>query len=312
MPTLDLTNRKPPEELNKRLMPTNENLQQLFSGIDKIVIKNDGVYDDKAISDDVVLIITKSDDIQTLRVLMEIDEQNTGFYCMCLGDYAIELYYGNQIKATIGFHHGVSIRYQNWRGDAGLAKSDLLLHFLAKLGLTKPLEDRIKLKHRAEDNEIIAKKWLETAPICFSKYWTEMNDFNDFDEDYLTSLISDLNEEIPDKQKQILILLQTFGQTDDLWTAYAIYEEVPRKILTAFNISEIISAYLNSDKNYEIRKGLGRFLCSFDFKKIRKDYLEFITFEIIDDLEEHFRSSNEKQGIREIRQLKEQKAKANN
>lgn len=148
MPTLDLTNRNSLEELNKLPKPTNEELVKLFIDVDKVVIKNDGVYMDKAMSDKIVLTISETDTIQKLNDLLQIDEQSTGFYCMCLGTYAIELYSNTQIKATLGFHHGVSIRYHNWNGDAALAKSDELLNFLAEQGLTKPLNDKLEEKTR--------------------------------------------------------------------------------------------------------------------------------------------------------------------
>ena len=152
MPTLDLTNTQPLEERNKLPKPSNEGLANLFVGVDKVAIKHNGVYEDKAMSDKILLTISQGEKIQKLNELLEIDENNTGFYCMCLGTYAIELYNGTQINATIGFHHGVSIRYHKWNGDAELAKSDDLLKFLADLGFTKPLEDRVEEKRNMKAN----------------------------------------------------------------------------------------------------------------------------------------------------------------
>jgi hypothetical protein len=300
MPTLDLTNRKSLQERNKLPKPTNEGLAKLFSEVDKVVIKDSGVYEDKAMSDKIVLIISQSDKIQKLHGLLEIDEKNTGFYCMCLGNYAIELYANKELKATIGFHHGVSIRYDKWNGDAELAKSDDLLIFLSEENLVKPLHDRIEEKRNMEADRIAERRWLDIAPRCFSKYWTQIKSF---DTDYFGSLIDDLNSEIPDREKQIIALLQTFGRTDNFWTAYPIYEELPNDILVLFEFGEIISAYLKSDKNYKTRQGLGRFLCSFEFKKERKKYLNQIPQSVIDDLQKCFNHLNEKRGIEEITKL---------
>ena len=131
MSTLDLTNRKTLEELEKLPKPTNDNLIQLFANIDSIVIKEGGVYNDKAMSDKTVLTLTEYENVKRFSELLEIDELNTGFYCMCLGTYAIELFSNGKLKATVGFHHGVSIRYDKWNGDAELAQSDKLLEFLS-------------------------------------------------------------------------------------------------------------------------------------------------------------------------------------
>lgn len=304
MPTLDLTNRKPLEERNKLPKPSNEGLGNLFVGVDKVVIKDNGVYEDKAMSDKILLTISQGDKIQKLNQLLEIDEKNTGFYCMCLGTYAIELYNDTQINATIGFHHGASIRYHKWNGDAELAKSDDLLKFLADLGFTKPLEDRIEEKRNMEADRVAERKWLDIAPKSFKKYWTQINNTDD---SFFTSIINDLNSEIPNRQKQIITLLQTFGRTDNFWTAYPIYEELPNDILKTFETKEIIAAYLNSDRNYKTRKGLGRFLCSFEFKKIRKKQLKHINQEVIDDLEKCFKHLNDERGIEEIARLNRDK-----
>lgn len=304
MPTLDFTNRKSLEELNKLPKPTNEGLGKLFVGVDKVVIKDGGVFDDKAMSDKVVLTISKPDNIQKLNDLLQIDELNTGFYCMCLGTYAIELYSGLNIQATIGFHHGISIRYNKWNGDVLLAKSDDLLAFLAEQGFTKPLNDRIEEKRNMEKDRIVESKWLDTAPNSFKNYWTQINSL---DSSFFASLVNDLNQEITDRNKQIIVLLQTFGQTENFWTAYPSYEELPKNILKTFETKEVIAAYLNSDRNYKTRKGLGRFLCSFEFKKIRKKQLKHINQEVIDDLEKCFKHLNDERGIEEIARLNRDK-----
>ncbi|MDF2383753.1 hypothetical protein JMG10_19895 [Nostoc ellipsosporum NOK] len=292
------------EELNKLPKPTSQGLAKLFVGVDKVVIKDSGVYETKAISEKIVLTISQADKIQKLNKLLQIDENNTGFYCMCLGTYAIELYSNTEIKATIGFHHGDSIRYHYWHGDAALAKSNELLNFLAEQGLREPLANREEQERSMEEDRTVERKWLDIAPRCFQKYWKQIcsRDYN-----YFVPLVRDLNLEIPDREDQIITLLQTFGKTENFWTAYPSYEELPNDILKLYAIEEIIKAYVNSDRNYKIRRGLGRYLCSFEFKKIRKKQLKYITTEVIDDLEKCFESIGEKRGIKEILSLRNDK-----
>lgn len=306
MPILDYTNRKPEEERNKLPTPSNQGLKDLFADVDSVIIKQGGVYEDKAMSSEVLVTIKQADKVHTLHQLMEIDENSTGFYCMCLGSYAIELFKSGSLSATIGFHHGVSIRYNKWNSDAGLAKIDELLTFLADQGLTQPLADRMEEKRNMAADRVAERKWLDMAPKCFRKYWTQIKNL---DESYYPSLISDLNLEIPDKQKQIIVLLQSFGKTDNFWTAYPSYEEVPHRILKTFEIKDIIEAYTQSDRNYKTRKGLGRFLCSFEFKKNRIKHLKYITREVIDDLEKCFNWLGDKRGINEIFSLQNDKNK---
>lgn len=304
MPTLDFTGRKPLEEREKLPQPTNSALRALFAGVNKIVIKDDGTYEDKAMSDKILLTILKADRIETFSTLLEIDEQYVGFNCMCSGTCAIELYVDTQIRATIGFHHGVSIRYHNWNTDAGLAKSDALIDFFAEEGFTAPLEDKMERNRIAEAQVLAERKWLMHAPACFSKYWTDINTMNN---NYWESLIADLNIEMPEKSEQIITLLQVFGNTENLWSGYPIYEDIPRKILKIFEVSEIISTYLSSDRNYKTRRGFARFLCSFEFKKVRKKYLKYITTELIDELEKCFYNLDSKHWKDEILKLRRQK-----
>lgn len=121
--------------------PTNKRLGQLFAGTDSILIKEEGVYKGKAEGTTIVLRLTDSNDIKTFQELMEIVEPKKPGACMCLGSYAIELYQQGQLGATIGLHHGHSIRYESWNSDAELAKAESLLQFLAERGLRKPLDD---------------------------------------------------------------------------------------------------------------------------------------------------------------------------
>jgi hypothetical protein len=307
MPKLDLTNRKSLEELNKLPAPSNEGLKKLFVDVHQVIIKDGGVYEDKALYDEILLTISRPDDIQTFHQLLGINEHRIGFYCMCLGTYAIELYNDDGLKATIGFHHGISIRYNKWNSDAELANSDELLSFLAVQGFTKPLADRLEEKRNQESDRVAARKWLDAAPKCFHKYQKQIYDS---DTSCSSSLISDLNLEIPNRQKQIISLLQLFGKTEKFWTGYPAYEELPNDILKTFELKDIIEAYIQSDRNYKTRKGLGRLLCSFEFKKIRNNYLKYITMEVINDLEKCFEWLGDKRGINEIFALRNHKNKS--
>lgn len=307
MSTPELTNEQRLEEIRKRPKATNASIRNMFLDIDKVLIKEDGVYDDKALSDNVLVTLTQADLISRLGELLSIDEANTGFYCMCLGSHAIELHNGDTMKHIIGLHHGVSIRYSGWYGDAQLAKNEALLIFLSEQGLTQPLEDYIQQKRNREADKVAERNWLEIAPKTFRKYWPQIMNM---DAGYLPALIQDLNTAIPDKQQQIIVLLQTFGKTDYYWNAYPHYESVPQDILNTFEIKDIIHAYMESDRNYKTRRGLGRLLCSFDFKKKRKKHIKDIPLEVITDLEKCFEHIGEKRGENEIFSLRKEKEKS--
>lgn len=309
MSGIDLTNRKSPEELGNLPNPTNENLRKIFVGIDRILIKAGGVYKEEAISDIVVLEITLPDQVSQFAALMEINEALTGFYCLCLGSYAIELFANGQLQATIGLHHGRSIRYDKWKGDAALMQNEGLLSFLAQLGLTQLQEEYLEDKQRGETSKLAEREWQDIAPKAFAKFQEEIQEINHNTQDYLEELITELNKEIPDKDKRVIALLQTYGKTKNFWTAYPSYEEAPANVLNTFTLSDILDIYARSDKNYKTRRGLGRYICSFNFRQIRKKYLKDISDDVINDLEKCFIAIGEERGIYEIGRLRKEKIK---
>ena len=300
---LDLTNIDW-NELSKRPAPTNEGLNALFAGVDVVTIKNGGVHNEKAMSNDVALTLDRPQDVAKFREALTIDEEKIGFHCMCLGDYALELKSGDQIKATIGFHHGISIRCAQWSSDAELADGYRLLNFLAEKGLTEPLAARIEDDRQAEFDRSQGAKWLENAPPCFTRYWEQMNGF---ESDYLPLLVADLNAEFPDRDERLQKLLQAFGRSDSFWTGFPTYESVPAEILKTYEFREIIEAYERSNKNYKIRLGLGRYICSFDFGKVRKKHLHLISDETIEALERVFKAFKVENGVERLQRLKEEK-----
>ena len=312
MPGLDLTNRMSSEERAKLPNPNNENLRKLFIGVDRVSIKADGVYEEKAISDVVVLEITLPDHITQFASLLEINEALTGFYCLCLGSYAIELFVNGQLQATIGFHHGKSIRYDKWNSDVALAENESLLSFLAQLGLTEPQEEYLQDQRKGEASQVAEKAWLAIAPKCFTTFRDQIQGINYDTESYLNELIAELNKEIPDKDQRLIALLQTFGKTENFWTYYPSYECAPANILNTYHPQDIVDAYTRSDRNYKTRRGLGRYICSFDFRKKRKKYLKYISNDVIDDLDKCFIAIGEERGIYEINRLRKDKSKSSN
>ena len=58
--------------------------------------------------------------LRGLLDLVEIDAAGSGFHCMCDGQYWIHVYRADREVATIGYHHGRSLRWHDgkWKGDA--------------------------------------------------------------------------------------------------------------------------------------------------------------------------------------------------
>jgi hypothetical protein len=281
---LDLTNRKAGEELNKLPLPSNEGLRSLFKETDRIVIKSDGVYNETAISDNIVLTITAPMEVTELASLLEIDQKFGSFYCMCAGSYAIELFTGDKLITTIGLHHGVSIRYHYWRSDAYLSRQEALLQFLNARGLPAPLKEWLADRERGTASGIARSNWLMLAPSCFKAYVDTMG----LSDEDITRLETALNTEIPDSARQITQLLHLFGKSKAPWSGYPVYEEIPMILLDRMPLATVIDTYTNGDKNYKIRRGLARYLFQLRTQNLN---LQTIPTQVMDELEKYFKSA---------------------
>lgn len=297
---LDLTNRKTGEALARLPLPSNNSLRDLFKGVDRVVIKNGGVYEETAIKDEIALTISTPEAILAFISLLEIEENYPSFYCMCSGDYAIELLAGDKLITTIGLHHGVSIRYNHWRSDASLSKQEPLLNFLNTLGFADPLHKWLADKERSRPDKIAKQEWIYIAPKCFKKYVDKVgNEPIDID-----NLQAALSLEIPDENEQVIRLLRVFGKSFYPGSESPAYETLPMLLLDTRKLTVIIQTYLNSDRNYKTRRGLARYL--FGLKKPRLK-LKQIPFEVLDDLEKFVVSIADEWGIRKITQWRQTK-----
>lgn len=64
--------------------------------------------------------IKGSDQIAELLELLDFDDAESGFHCMCDGDHQITLYRGAQKVGSMSHHHGRSLRWndERWDGDS--------------------------------------------------------------------------------------------------------------------------------------------------------------------------------------------------
>jgi hypothetical protein len=287
----------------KRLpLPTNKGLRKLFADTDHILIKEGSVYEGRTRGETTVLSLTDSEDLKRFQELMEIIEPRKPHACMCNGDHAIELYRNGELQNTIGFHHGLSIRYHTWRSDAELAKAEQLMEFLWGKGLPKQANKKMEYKKEQETSTSQLRKWLDTAPLCFGKY-IELGTavFP------LERIEKELDAETPDRNERIISLLRSFACTERAWKAYPSYETLPYLLLDRLNFKDIIVAYLASDRNYNIQKGLGRFVCCYESRKKRKGFLPYLATEVVDELQACFEKLNDEQGKKRVATLRKEK-----
>ncbi len=125
----------------KRLKPKVSNpvqhmLDELFAKTTRVRVLNGGASRGKTLGKEVLLDVSDAGSIADLHgCLTVIEDENTFGHCACLGDQALEVYAGRRRLATIGLHHGRSIRWDAWQWDALLKDSRGLLAWMADRGV---------------------------------------------------------------------------------------------------------------------------------------------------------------------------------
>lgn len=81
--------------------------------------------------------IQGKDRILEFLELVKIDEEDSGYHCMCDGDALLEFYHGDEKVADLSYHHGQGLRWNNgrWIGDASISedrRSELLAWFTSQ------------------------------------------------------------------------------------------------------------------------------------------------------------------------------------
>lgn len=111
------------------------------AGADRVRIRSGGLCH-RDIEHEKTLTETKDPaHIASLLASIDIDEAESGFHCMCCGNPSIEFYRGEKLLASLGFHHGVSLRWKRpWPGDAKLTPegTTAMQRWLADHGVANP------------------------------------------------------------------------------------------------------------------------------------------------------------------------------
>jgi hypothetical protein len=117
-----------------RLPVWEERLQTHLAGATKLRVRSGGTcLRDKA--GEVVLFEVK-DPAAIANLLAQIRIKARGFRCGCCGNPTLEFYRGRRRIASVGFHHGTTLRWDGWETDVLLTADSAatLLAFLKRHG----------------------------------------------------------------------------------------------------------------------------------------------------------------------------------
>lgn len=99
--------------------PTQQSIDALLKRVTRVRVVPVGNRRQGATEGGALLDTSAPASLAALRDCFAIVKDPEAFgHCMCFGNPHIELYAGDELAATIGYHHGVAIRWDAWKHDA--------------------------------------------------------------------------------------------------------------------------------------------------------------------------------------------------
>ena len=299
--------------------PSQASLDTVLDRVTRLRLLNGGVSGGKAIGKEIMLSVSDAQAISSLRDCLSIVEDRSTFdHCMCLGDYALELYAGRRRIATIGLHHGRSIRWNAWKYDAFLQDGPRLLRWLADQGATAPLEAYEEDLLLAEEYQQAARRWQAATPTCLQPFQDQMQALADnmvtFIPDShkgaehqgqaedssssLAPLLRALETEYSDPEMCALALFKWFGSGKGPWSGYPSYEGVAERLLLEFPTQQLVAALLHQPLTPLHLEGAARYFAGYQFNTFKQDEAHQIPQEVKRKLLEYSQSSSDNDKIR--------------
>jgi len=129
-----------------------QQLQQLLATADRLVLRSGGTCHRNEAREKVLFETAAADELAKVLPLLRVAEDGGSFHCMCCGNPTLVFFAAGKEIASIGVHHGLSIRWSQgpWNGDAMLLNGDDLAQWVAAHGDDGPLQERRAAKARAE------------------------------------------------------------------------------------------------------------------------------------------------------------------
>lgn len=113
-------------------------------------------------------------------------------------------------------------------------------------------EDRLKNEQKAKE------RWLGAMPASLKPYWDAMSDPSGTQID--PELLNDaLVVQIPDAGDRILALFGWYGAGEGAWTDFPVYEKVPEKMLSLYEMEDILNTIQSKQMARDQTEGAARY-----------------------------------------------------
>lgn len=234
----------------------------LTTGVTRVRVIDGGVARGRAIGE--VVCEVEGDAAVGVVLRLAVEQPVQAFHCMCLGYPAIELWAGNKLRATVGVHHGASVRVQDWWSDAPLRDGEGLLRWLDGLGVRGPLAGLLADRARRSEDERRRAAWLVATPAVLRPRLPVLEGAGQIFPRFLKAGDADVQSAVAEARAALgdaaaaTALLGWFGGAGGPWSGYPAYEMVAEAVLAGMPLDALIAAADGADDG--VLLGLARFI----------------------------------------------------
>jgi hypothetical protein len=134
-------------------------LRDTLAGADRLRARTGGTCHRRPALERTIFEVRGEAAVRGFLAQIAIEEGRSGFHCMCCGSESFEVYRGEALLGTIGFHHGRSLRWPGgWPADGALTddSAERLVRWLADHGMPGPAQERAlaQKRRRAADRRL--------------------------------------------------------------------------------------------------------------------------------------------------------------
>ena len=201
-----------PQAVIRRSM--NEALAVVLSTADKLRARTGGVCHRQEAEEKTIYETQEAALIAEVAAHFQVADSSSGGHCMCCGDPTFEFYRSGELVATLGFHHGRSLRWADgvWPGDGMLLNDSarFLIDWLASHGYRGPkneYEEQILQQKAAE------RRWDRAKALMPQAVLTALGDAKSEEE-----AAAAFTKNVPDTSERAALLLKLYGRDDGTWT----------------------------------------------------------------------------------------------
>ena len=230
-------------------------------------------------------------DVEALSSALSIKKPEEWFHCMCDGTPAIFVFDGEKELVRITNHHGVSLRCSLWASDAPIVDTEKWLKWFDDRKIPGPRIEVEEMRANRKQGERDWKRWVAAIPKGLEPIWENaIGELFDVD---TKPLVKALETSIPNKEDQILAILEWFGSGAGPWSGCPSYELVAEELLLEYQVAEIVSVIDIEKLTASQIEGAARLFGGWDFSQKYPEGLKQVPPEIKKALWDHVKDTKD-------------------